>query len=82
MTITNHPLNDVYPLSFGGKTDLIQTNIDILYVSYKIPFIVLFNNQTYQLIFGFIKQREHPQMNLFEESESYIRSIEPMSRNP
>jgi len=47
MTITGHPLNDVHPLSLGGKNEMIQTNLDLIHVSYKVPLVVLFNNQTF-----------------------------------
>ncbi|CDW78298.1 UNKNOWN [Stylonychia lemnae] len=83
MTITGHPLNDVHPLSFGGKNEMIQTNLDIIQVSYKIPFVVLFNNQSFQLSFGLLKQKkEEVNLDIFEEGEAYVRGIEPNSRHP
>jgi hypothetical protein len=57
-TLTNHPLDDIYPLSLGGKNHLIDTHLDILYVSYKIPFVVFYNWETRALSFGFLKNKQ------------------------
>ena len=58
MTITDHPLDDLHPLAFQGvnplmenlrpaipilPVNLIQTQMEIVHVGYKIPLIVLYN---------------------------------------
>ena len=57
LTIQDHPLSDIHPLSFGGKIDMISTTMELLHVEYKIPLVVLYSHQTKQVIFGVLKHR-------------------------
>lgn len=44
MTILEHPLNDIHPLSFGKENDLIATKVEILYSSMKTPLVAVYNS--------------------------------------
>ena len=69
---------------------LNQTTLEIVHVSYKLPFIVMFNPENHQVIFGLVKKRVNGNDGLLplssddimEDNLAYIRGIEPDSRHP
>jgi len=88
LTITDHPLDDIHPLgmlySHEGnivQASLFQTTLELVHASYKLPFVVFFNPEIHQVVFGLVKRRDEPQVDDLI-SDPYIRGIEPDSRHP
>ena len=62
---------------------MLQSHVEILYVGHKIPFIVLYDKLAQRLSFGLLQNRQESGMvDMIDEGETYIKSIEPESRHP
>ena len=83
-TLTKHPLDDIYPLAYKDGQKLVATQIDILFCSYKIPVIVIYNKKSKVVSFTLIKNTMDEQIKGLNEGddEEYIGELEYRNRNP